>query len=327
MIELRNEILREYEPYKEDMLLGRITNVHREMYDCLYSGKEVKVKVSGRFSYTVFGTADYPAVGDYVIFKMEGEYGIIHKVCSRYSELSRSDVGGTSNRQVMAVNVDIVFICVSLNIDFNIKKINELLALVYSSNAKPVVLLTKSDLCDNIDKKIDSVKEIDDLEIYPISVYFKEDINLVKQLIKNNTSVFLGASGVGKSTLVNKITGKDELKTNTIRESDSQGRHTTVNRQLFYLTDLDAAIIDTPGIRTINVFTVDDLDVHYKDIAMYASKCKFNNCTHKHEPMCAVQEALKEGKITEERFKNYLKNIKISEYNRKRDAIRRSRKR
>jgi len=224
--------LKEFEPYKNDMLLGRVIKVHRDMVECLYLEKIIKTAVSGRFKYTTTGSADYPSVGDYVIFTLSDDIGVIHKVCSRYSELSRQDVGGSSNRQVMASNVDQVFICISLNNDFNLKKINQFIAMVYSSNAVPIVLLTKRDLCSDVESKIELVRQIDEMGIYPISVLYKEDVNILRELVKDKTSVFLGASGVGKSSIVNALMGEDFINTSQYRDPTSQGSTTKTNREL-----------------------------------------------------------------------------------------------
>ncbi|XMB86267.1 ribosome small subunit-dependent GTPase A [Mycoplasmatota bacterium WC44] len=326
-IKIKEEILKEFEPYKKDMKLARVVRVNRDLYDLVFEGKEIKGKVSGRFSYIVSGTADYPCVGDYVIFHLNDEIGIIHKVCSRFSELSRSEVGGTSNRQVIAANIDLVFICVSLNNDFNLRKINRFLSIVYGSKAKPIILLTKKDLSSNVDEIINQVRAIEDnLDVYAISVFNADDVDVVKDIIKGKTSVYLGASGVGKSTLVNEIVGSEVLETNEIRESDSQGRHTTVHREMFFIEELDSAIIDTPGIRTIQSYITEDMDLHYSDIYEYAKRCRFSDCKHNHEPDCAVLEAIDEGELSIERFDNYKKALKITAYNIKRERIRESRK-
>lgn len=321
---MTNEIQKEYSKFQDSMLLGRVTNVHKSRYILIEGEKTYTGKISGRFEYMAFQKSDYPVVGDYVIFK-PSEYdnsAIIEKLCTRYSRVERQDVGSIKEKQILAANIDIIFICLSLNEDFNLTKLQNFITISYGSNASVVILLTKKDLCDDLDYYIEQVRKVNkDLKIISVSTFSNIDIVFLEKVIGKKTAVFIGSSGVGKSSLINKILGYEYLNTLDIRVSDAQGKHATTHREMVKLPS-GGYIIDTPGIRVINSYIVDGVVDNFDEIAVLSEQCGFKNCTHLHEPNCKVREALDSGELNYEVFESYLKIIRLNEHNRRREISR-----
>lgn len=314
---MTNEILAQYEKFKDSMLLGRVTTVHKSFYLITVDEELYKGKISGRFGYNVLEKSDYPVVGDYVIFKpsIYDNTAIIEKVCTRYSCVQRLFV----DNQVLAANIDLIFICISLNEDFNMKKLENFISITYGSNALGIILLTKKDLCDNTEDYINQIKKIhNDISIMNVSSYSKDDIKLLEDTIGTKTAVFIGSSGVGKSTLINEILGYEYLKTLDIRMSDAQGKHATTHREMISIPS-GGYIIDTPGIRIVNSYIVDDPLENFDEISELSQKCLYNNCTHIHEPDCKVREAIDSGELSNELFEAYLKILRLNKYNKRRE--------
>ena len=249
---------------------------------------------------------------------------MIYETLKRESSFSRT--ASTSDRnhklhnqheQLVAANFDYVFIIQSLNNNFNLHRIERYLSLAWESGGVPVIVLTKSDLVPNVQEYIEQVENIAfGVEIYAVSCVTKQGLeNLEKYFSKGNTIVFLGSSGVGKSTLVNTLYGKEVMKTSEIREEDSRGRHTTTSRNLIMLPN-GAMIIDTPGMRELGMWDAESgISKTFQDIEKYLGMCKYSNCTHTNEPGCKILEAIEKGEIQRERFDEYLKLQKESEYN------------
>ena len=249
---------------------------------------------------------------------------MIYETLKRESSFSRT--ASTSDRnhklhnqheQLVAANFDYVFIIQSLNNNFNLHRIERYLSLAWESGGVPVIVLTKMDLVSNVQEYIKQVENIAfGVEIYAVSCVTKQGLdNLEKYFSKGNTIVFLGSSGVGKSTLVNTLYGKEVMKTSEIREEDSRGRHTTTSRNLIMLPN-GAMIIDTPGMRELGMWDAESgISKTFQDIEKYLGMCKYSNCTHTNEPGCKILEAIEKGEIQRERFEEYLKLQKESEYN------------
>ncbi len=249
---------------------------------------------------------------------------MIYETLKRESSFSRT--ASTSDRnhklhnqheQLVAANFDYVFIIQSLNNNFNLHRIERYLSLAWESGGVPVIVLTKSDLVSNVQEYIEQVENIAfGVEIYAVSCVTKQGLdNLEKYFSKGNTIVFLGSSGVGKSTLVNTLYGKEVMKTSEIREEDSRGRHTTTSRNLIMLPN-GAMLIDTPGMRELGMWDAESgISKTFQDIEKYLGMCKYSNCTHTNEPGCKILEAIEKGEIQKERFDEYLKLQKESEYN------------
>lgn len=269
--------------------------------------------------------AIYPTIGDFVMIEWNsmGDSQIIETL-KRDSSFSRASSSAdrnhemhTQHEQLVAANFDYVFIMQSLNDNFNIRRIERYLTLAWESGAIPVIVLTKCDLVDDVESYISEIESVSiGVDVYAISCKAKIGLEkLQKYFKKGNTLVFLGSSGVGKSTLVNTLIGKDVMKTSEIREDDSKGRHTTTNRQLLMLPT-GAMVIDTPGMRELGMWNCDDgIDKTFQDVEKYFGTCKFSDCTHTSEPGCKVLEAIKNGELSEERYNAYMKLKNEARYN------------
>lgn len=314
---MREEIAKQYERFKDSFACGRIVCVHKNKYE-IQNGSNLYVQavISGRFRFQVIHESEYPVVGDYVLYRVgekEEDICVIEHVLERYAELARFHEW-QEKKQLLAANIDTIFICVSFNNDYNVTKIQNLLSLTYGSNAKTIILCTKRDLIEDnemVMKEIQSIAK--DIPVFPVSVYNKEDVQFILQLIAQDTAVFIGSSGVGKSTLINALIGEEHFKTNEIRESDSQGRHTTVHREMMPLAS-GGYVIDTPGIRIITSYFVENPLEHFQEIEVFSNECSFRDCTHTHEPGCRVIEAIKNDEMSQDRLDAFHKVLKYNAY-------------
>ena len=310
-IGLNQEILNNFSVYK-DGYLGRVISEHKGSYRVTTELDTLIAKVPGKLLYNSQGRESYPAVGDWVIVdRNDGStgYAIINKILPRKSKLSRKVAGNTTEEQIIAVNIDTIFICMSLNKDFNLRRLERYISISWDSGATPVVILTKVDLCEDLEEKLSEVYNTAiGIDVIVVSSLKDEGIDKVKSLIKNGSTVaFLGSSGVGKSTLINKILAEDKQLVSNINEFNDRGRHTTTHRELIPLP-WNGAVIDTPGMRELQLLdNSEGIDDSFSDIQELSNKCKFSNCSHKSEPGCAVKEALENGVLTQERFNSYVK--------------------
>lgn len=302
------------------LLLGQIIAVYKERYLISHDNKKIMAEVSGRFKFTHYLKSDYPQIGDFVYFRTaDDDLAIIERIEERKSVLERQDVGTVMERHILAANIDVTYICMSLNKDFNMTKLRNFLSLTYNASYDTVILLTKKDLCNHVDDYITKIKEVTDNNIKAISAYDENDMLMLKNDLKNKTAVFIGSSGVGKSTLINTLIGEEHLKTKDIRISDAQGRHATVNRELIEL-DNNTKVIDTPGIRIVSSYFVSENE--FEDILSLSEGCKFNNCSHENEPGCMVQQALDTGELSIDRWQQYQKVLRLNEFNKHREKER-----
>ncbi|MCK4552146.1 MAG: ribosome small subunit-dependent GTPase A [Tenericutes bacterium] len=299
---------------------GQVVAVYKDRYLVDYNNTRILTEVSGRFKYTNLQKSDYPHIGDFVSFRKADEYlGIIESIHDRTSVLERLDAGTIGERHILAANIDIVFICMSLNEDYNTKKLRNFLSLTYDKNFRTIILLTKKDLCDDIQYYIDETKEITDYEIYPVTVYEETDMDKIESVIGESVAVFIGSSGVGKSTIINSLIGEEHFKTLQIRLSDAQGRHATVNRELVNLKN-GGKVIDTPGIRIVSSYFVSESS--FEDILSLGEGCRYLDCTHDSEPGCMVKLAIDTGLLDSERFDQYANAMRLNNYNRRRELQR-----
>ena len=300
--------------------IGRVVEVYRERYLVETNNIIRFMEVSGHFRHLNHLKNSFPQVGDYVNFHLANEdSGIIDAVQNRRSILERTDAGAIGERQILAANIDLVFICLSMNQDFHPKKLRNYLNLTYGGVFETVVLLTKKDLCPDPQMYVNQVRSITDEPFLVVSVYDQEDMMKIQNLVKNKTAVLIGSSGVGKSTIINELLNEERFATNTIRLADAQGRHTTVNRELVHLPE-GGSIIDTPGLRLVYAYEVDPAG--FLDIETLSEGCLYRNCTHTVEPGCMVLQGIAEGVIDKSRLDQYQRAMKQSEYNRRREEER-----
>ncbi|PPK76797.1 ribosome biogenesis GTPase [Lacrimispora xylanisolvens] len=301
----------------KEKMNGFITAVHRERYEVRANGEDLYARLKAGIYYTDHCEEEFPTVGDNV----ELEYNplgdcLIIKTMERKTAFSRKDPDVGMGEQIVAANFDYVFILMSLNYDFNLKRLERYLTVSWQSGGQPVIVLTKADIAEDTQEKLELVNQIAlGVDVCVVSAVTGEGMEQLKNyLVPEKTTVFLGSSGVGKSTFTNYLLGKELMETGEIREDDSKGHHTTTHRQLFVM-DNGARIIDTPGMRELGMWVVDDgIDFSFTDINDLIIQCRFSNCTHNGEPGCAVAQALKEGTLTEKRWKNYWKIQKESEF-------------
>ncbi|OGI28340.1 MAG: ribosome small subunit-dependent GTPase A, partial [Candidatus Melainabacteria bacterium RIFOXYA12_FULL_32_12] len=279
---------------------------------------ELRAIISGKFRNDCNTREKFPSVGDWVLFEyIDNENkAIIQSILPRRSKFSRKVAGKETQEQVIASNVDFAFIVCALNYDFNLRRIERYLSLIWQSGATPVVVLTKTDLCPDVQSKISEVENIAfGVDIHAISNVSTEGIEaLQKYFINDKTIVLLGSSGVGKSSLINNLTKENIMKTNELRSNIEKGRHTTTHKQMIILPE-GGLIIDTPGIRELQLWDAEDgISQTFNDIEDIAKSCKFNDCKHTNEPGCAVKKAIKDGLLELNRLENYLKVQKEQEY-------------
>lgn len=302
----------------EGFQFGRITIENKTNYLIQTEYGEVIGEVSGRFLFAVEKQSEMPKVGDWVVISLfnDNTQAVIHNLLPRRTKLSRKSADRKIDEQIIAANVDVVFIVQSLDSNFNINRLERYLAAVNQSKAKPVIVLNKSDLCDDLDEKLSSVKNrIDAADIVAVSAVNKNGINELSKFISEGITIaFIGSSGVGKSTLINLLLGRETLKTNVVRLTDSKGKHTTTKRELIVLPS-GGILIDTPGMREFGLWNAEEgLAQTFSEFDEYAGYCKYSDCTHTHEAGCAVLNAVEVGKISKERYEHYLKLLKELKY-------------
>ena len=294
----------------EGMFLARVSEQHRDLYKVIGEQGELLASVSGKLLYAADGTMDFPAVGDWVMVdRIDGDAGkaIIHQILRRKSVFTRKAAGTSNTTQIVAANIDLVFICMSLNADFNLRRLERYLSIAWNSMATPVIVLTKADLCDDLQQRLVELASVSaGTEVIVCSCREENGYQSVNAYItEGKTIAFIGSSGVGKSTLINHLMGQDVLATKEIREDDDRGRHATTHRQLLLLPN-GGIVIDTPGMRELQLYA-GNLPKAFEDIAELAAKCKYKNCSHITEPNCAVRSAIEAGELSEKRLENYLK--------------------
>ena len=301
----------QFEPHAAaGLVAGRVAVQHRGAYDVFTELGELRCDVAGRLYDESASPADLPAVGDWVAVapRSDEQAGTIHAVLPRRTKFSRKTAWQAAEEQVLAANIDVVFIVSSLNEDLNLRRLERYLILARESGAQPVVLLTKSDLAADVadaPAAVDSIAA--DVPVVVLSSVSGEGLDAVRSWLRPGvTAALLGSSGVGKSTLVNTLAGEELLTTQEIRD-DGQGRHTTTRRELVRLPG-GALVIDTPGMRELQLWVADEgLEETFEDVTSLFDQCRFSDCSHDSEPGCAVKAALEDGTLTPERWESYLK--------------------
>ena len=285
--------------------LGRVISQEKDLFRLVMDKEECMARVSGKFRYNVSAISEFPSVGDFVLVEhsFKDDVALIHKVLQRKSVFIRKAAGKNCMEQVVAANIDTIFLCMALNGDFNIRRLERYLSIAWDSGAVPVIILTKIDLCDDLQAKRFEIENVAvGVPVMEPSGLTGDGLQQIKQYLqKTKTVAFIGSSGVGKSTLINRLLDEECLKTNTFRKDD-KGRHTTTHRELFLIPD-SGMVIDTPGMWKAGK----GIEHAFSDIEKLAEKCRFHNCTHTSEPGCAVRAAMEDGMIDEERLKAYKK--------------------
>ncbi len=300
--------------------VARIAAEHKGRYSILLDEQFLSAEITGKMMFAAETRKDYPAVGDWVAVQLydANSPSIIHHVLPRRTILSRKSSGREIEEQIIATNMDIVFVVQGLDNNFNLRRLERFLVIAAQSGAVPVILLSKTDLLsqEQLKTMLHEVQTISDT-VTTISYSAKTLVHVdeIKKLITPDSTVcFIGSSGSGKSTLINRLIGRDKLHTQEVRESDSRGKHTTTHRELIPLIS-GGCVIDTPGLREIGLWEVDgSIEETFPDIAELGLQCKFTNCTHAHEPGCAVQAEIDNGTLDIERYENFLKLKKEAEF-------------
>jgi len=291
------------------LVLARITEQHRDLYKAVCEQGKRTAIISGKLRYSSDIASDFPAVGDWVMIGDAGTGGnaVIHHILRRKSVFARQAAGTGNDVQVVAANIDTVFICMSLNADFNLRRLERYLTVAWDSMATPIIVLTKSDLCGDLTAKLDEIETVSaDVPVVVCSSEKGNGFDEINAMVgTGKTIAFIGSSGVGKSTIINRLLGEDVLATKAVRDDDDKGRHTTTHRQLLLLPN-GGIVIDTPGMRELSLYS-GDVSRTFEDIEELASTCKFSNCTHANEPGCMVRKAIENDSLSAKRFENYLK--------------------
>lgn len=295
--------------------VGRVLSQYRNMYKVISMQGEFLAQISGKLRHQTISSIAMPAVGDNVMLSMDNgsDRAIIHHVLPRYSQFIRKAAGTGQENQIVAANIDTVFICMALNNDFNLRRLERYLSIAWDSGAQPVVVLTKSDLSEDIEQQREQVESIAiGADVLITSGLTEDGYCVVKPYMEEGkTAAFIGSSGVGKSTLINRLCGEELFETGGLR-NDDKGRHTTTRRELVALPS-GGAVIDTPGMRELGIEQA-DLSRSFADIDALATECRFRDCTHEHEPGCAVLEAIQDGSLAKERLMSYKKLKKEAKY-------------
>ncbi len=313
----------ELEKYRKEFNLdsfeiGRVILEHKDRYVVKTKNNEYDSELIGNLRFTAESKYDLPAVGDWVaISEYDDHKALIHSVYPRHSILERKAVGKQSQTQIIATNIDFALIIQSVNRDFNINRLERYLTICHDSKIKPIVVLSKIDLIDtseleNILEKIN--KRIKDISIISISNLFQIGLEKIKsKLTKGKTYCLIGSSGVGKSTLINNLVGKDLMITGRISDSIDRGKHITTHREL--IVTENGVLIDNPGMREVGIAdSTIGLEKTFETMVELSKDCKFKNCTHTTEIDCAVIAAVSKGKIDTHFYENYLKMEKEKEH-------------
>lgn len=290
---------------------ARVTAQHKEAYRVISEWGEVMCEVSGKLRFEALSRQDYPAVGDWVVLKAApGEKkGIIHGVLPRFSKCSRKAAGNVPDEQIVAANVNVLFLLNALNEDYNLRRLERYLVIAWESGASPVIVLSKADLCPDVDRVKGDVGRIaPGVPVHAVSAETGEGISELREYLNQGiTAALLGSSGAGKSTLTNVLIGSEVARTGDIRQADGRGRHTTTYRELLLVPE-GGLLIDTPGMREVQLWEAEEgLGTSFGDIENLAKECRFPDCRHGQEPGCAVRQALDDGRLEEARLYSFKK--------------------
>ncbi len=303
----------------ESYVTGRVVSEHKERYIVWTIERTFEAEITGNLRYTAKSRVDFPAVGDWVAMQTyESDLAIIHAIFPRYSLIKRQAVDQISEIQLIATNIDYAFLIQAVDRDFNINRLERYLTICNSSEIKPIIVLSKTDLIteQQLNLYVNSLHaRIEDVPIIAISNQTQNGYDVINSYIeKGKTYCLLGSSGVGKSTLLNNLTGKVIMRTDSISKSTNKGRHVTSHRELFVL-DNGGILIDNPGMKEVGIANADaGLEQTFNIIHILSKDCKFLDCTHTQELGCAVLKAVKSGEIDSKIYENFQKLQKEMEY-------------
>ncbi|MGH9253521.1 MAG: ribosome small subunit-dependent GTPase A [Vicinamibacterales bacterium] len=294
-----------------DVEPARVVIEFNYLYRVWTGGGELDATASGRLKHRAASRSELPAVGDWVALRRRShqDNGAVVAVLPRRSVFSRRMAGAATDEQIVAANVDVIFIVMGLDADFSVHRLERYLLLAHESGAAPVVVLTKPDLSDDEAARVVEISAIAGaVPVHVVNPRLGAGLEQVSvYLPPGRTGALLGSSGVGKSTMINRLIGEDILKTREVRESDQKGRHTTTNRELVVLPN-GGLIIDTPGMRELQLWDVGEAAREtFDDVETLAAACRFTDCRHRDEPRCAVKAAVAEGRFQPDRLESYLK--------------------
>jgi len=291
---------------------ARVALEHRNGYMLFTEQGELRAELSGRLRHTTADRWQLPAVGDWVAVAIEhgNDIGIIHAVIPRRSAFSRNAVGGKTEQQIVAANIDTLVIVAGLDGNFNLRRIERYLTAAWDSNAIPIVVMNKADQCPNLPERLAEVESVAiGTTVIAISALEGVGMELLQQQLRpGTTAALVGSSGVGKSTIINWLIGEHRQATSSTSHSVGKGKHTTTHRELILLPN-GAILMDTPGMRELQLWGGNDDGVSetFGDIEQIAANCRFSDCQHEGEPGCAVEAALRSGQLEYGRFENYRK--------------------
>ena len=309
-----------YEKYCEEstvtavpsgLTAARVVAQHKSSWQVVTADGEYSADLSGKYRFALDEKGGYPAVGDYVLIQVAqtNDLAVIHELLPRKTLFRRFDSWNASGVQIVAANFDTVFVCMSLNKDYNIARLERYLVMAKESGAAIAVVLTKADLCPDVDLQREICQAVaGNVPVFAVNAVDCDGMaQLAPYFAAGQTVVALGSSGVGKSSLVNSLFGREIMKVAAIREDDSHGRHTTVHRQIVRLPG-GGLYLDTPGMRELGlVDAAESVAEVFDDITELADSCRFSDCSHEREPGCAVRAALQSGELQEKRYLRYLK--------------------
>ncbi|HOD67593.1 MAG TPA: ribosome small subunit-dependent GTPase A [candidate division Zixibacteria bacterium] len=289
---------------------ARVVRQHRERSIVIAAAGELTGEVAGRFRRDSAGRSDYPVVGDWVAAEIAGDrLAVIHAVLPRRSAFTRKVAGNLTEAQVVAANIDTVFLVTGLDGNFSLRRIERYLTSAWDSGASPVIVLNKADLCGDPAEVLAGVEAVAlGAPVVALSALDGSNVEALRPyLVPGRTAALLGSSGVGKSTLINRLLGEERLPTREISDRAGRGRHTTTHRELVQLPD-GALLIDTPGMRELQLWADEDsLERAFDDIEALAARCRFADCRHEAEPGCAVRAAVDAGSLDPARLESYFK--------------------
>ena len=312
--------------------VARVAEENREGYRIFCEKGELLAELSGKVRHATSSRADLPAVGDWVLaqLRLGDNRATIHRVLQRKGKFSRKTAGRKTEEQIVAANLDIVFLVSSLNREFNPRRIERYVSLAADGGARPVIVLNKADLCQNAEAFLtEAAAAAPGARLVLTSATRGDGCNQLRAILEPGfTAAVLGSSGVGKSTLINVMLGSSRLLTQAVRESDDRGRHTTTSRQMV-LVPGGGVLIDTPGMRELQLWgAAEGIGRAFGEIQELAARCKFRDCKHQSEPGCAVRAAVESEALASERLENFRKLAREEQFlEAKQDAALRSERR